>query len=407
MRTFARRFLIIWGGLFFILVVAPQRKLTAQDSTRADGAIRFATFNTSFSKDQAGAMLAALETGIDEQMQRVAEIIQIVRPDVILLNEFDYDPQGTGADWFRKNYLQKSQNGRAPIEFAHQFSAPVNTGLLSDQDLNRDGKIELPDDGFGFGRHPGHYGMLVLSRFPIDRGSTRTFQRFLWKDMPESAWPLDPRTGTHYYNDDVRNVFRLSSKSHWDVVIDMPGQRVHFLVSHPTPPVFDGPEDRNGARNHDEIRLWADFIGGRGDYLYDDQGRSGGLSDSALFVIAGDQNADPVDGDSRARAILQLLDHPRVFDPLPRSPGGRQQADRQGGANARHRGDPAFDTGDFNDRGPGNLRIDYVLPCRELRVSGSGVFWPMADHPEFELVSASDHRLVWCDVIFSGDGPER
>ena len=59
---------------------------------------------------------------------------------------------------------------------------------------------------------------------------------------------------------------------------------VHFLVSHPTPPVFDGPEDRNGTRNHDEIRFWADYIrrGRRSRYTYDDAGRRGGLEGGAV-----------------------------------------------------------------------------------------------------------------------------
>ena len=38
-------------------------------------------------------------------------------------------------------------------------------------------------------------------------------------------------------------------------------------------------------------------------------------------MIAGDQNADPFDGDSYDDAILQLLDHPRIQDPAPTSPG--------------------------------------------------------------------------------------
>ena len=67
---------------------------------------------------------------------------------------------------------------------------------------------------------------------------------------------------TDWYNADELAIFPLSSKSHWDVPIDIDGTVVHFLVSHPTPPVFDGPEDRNGTRNADEIRLWADYISG-------------------------------------------------------------------------------------------------------------------------------------------------
>ena len=76
------------------------------------------------------------------------------------------------------------------------------------------------------------------------------------------------------------------------------GKVLHLLVAHPTPPVFDGAEDRNGRRNFDEVRLWADYISGgkQADYLADDQGRRGGLEEKASFVIVGDLNADPVKG---------------------------------------------------------------------------------------------------------------
>jgi hypothetical protein len=87
---------------------------------------------------------------------------------------------------------------------------------------------------------------------------------------------------------------RLSSKSHWDVPVTVGRKTVHLLASHPTPPVFDGREDRNGKRNNDEIRLWADYIeGGKSAaYLYDDQAGVGGLDRGERFVILGDQNSD-------------------------------------------------------------------------------------------------------------------
>ena len=184
------------------------------------------------------------------------------------------------------------------------------------------------------------------------------------------------------------------------------GSVVHALVSHPTPPVFDGPEDRNGTRNFDEIRLWADYVmPSRGRYLHDDQGTRGGLERGASFVIMGDQNSDPLDGDSVPGAAQQLLEHPRVNTSLtPSSPGGPEQAALQGGANLTHRGDPAFDTADFADvPGPGNLRADYVLPSRNLRMLEARVFWPLLTDPLFRLVGVfpfptSDHRLVWVDV---------
>ncbi len=184
---------------------------------------------------------------------------------------------------------------------------------------------------------------------------------------------------------------------------------VHFLVSHPTPPAFDGPENRNGKRNFDEIRFWADYIDpARSGYIYDDDGVRGGLPPGALFVIAGDQNADPLDGDSFPGAIQQLLDHPLVNTSLtPSSLGASEQAFLQGGANETHLSDPAFDTADFSEAGLGNLRVDYVLPRKNLRITDAAVFWPLSTDPLFPLVGtfpfpSSDHRLVWIDVHVPG-----
>ena len=195
-----------------------------------------------------------------------------------------------------------------------------------------------------------------------------------------------------------------------DVPIEIGRKTVHFLVSHPTPPVFDGPEDRNGTRNFDEIRFWADYIspGHRSRYIYDDAGQHGGLKPGSLFVIAGDQNSDPLDGDSIPGSIQQLLEHPLVNTKLtPSSPGGTEQAALQGGANLSHRSDPAFDTADFFDGAPGNLRADYVLPRKNLKLLDAAVFWPLSDDPAFEPVGtfpfpSSDHRLVWIDVRVPG-----
>jgi hypothetical protein len=123
-----------------------------------------------------------------------------------------------------------------------------------------------------------------------------------------------------------------------------------------------------------------------------------------MFVIAGDQNSDPLDGDSIPGAIQQLIEHPLVNTKVtPSSEGAVQQAALQGGANTTHQSDPAFDTADFSDSAPGNLRADYVLPRKNLQITDSAVFWPKNDDPLFPLVGtfpfpSSDHRLVWIDV---------
>ncbi len=361
------------------------------------GAIRFATFNVSLNRSAEGELVRELAEPGSQQPSQIAEIIQRVRPDILLLNEFDFDESGQALKHFQQHYLAVSQNSQPAIEYPYTFFAPVNTGLDSGHDLNSDGTMASPDDAFGYGRFPGQYGMVVLSRFPIQTEQVRTFQKFLWCDMPSAQWPVDPATSLPYYDETIRKIFRLSSKSHWDVPIQIEGTTIHFLVSHPTPPVFDGPEDRNGCRNHDEIRFWADYISGA-DYIYDDRGQGGGLSPNARFVIAGDQNADPSDGESRSKAIAPLLDHERVNASLiPQSNGGIEASHLIGEANERHLGDPAADTSHFSPS-VGNLRVDYCLPSRNLTAVAAGIFWPASDEDAHHLATASDHRLVWVDV---------
>jgi 3-phytase/alkaline phosphatase D len=386
--------------------------------------IRVASFNASLNRNTAGQMLADLETGTNPQIRAVAEIIQRVDADVILINEFDFagaDAQRT-IDLLRQNYLEVAQANTAagaatPIVYPFAYIAPSNTGVASGFDLDNNGSaVTTPgapgygNDALGFGNFPGQFGMLVLSKHEILTDDVRTFQDFLWKDMPGALLPDDPATPApaDWYSAAELAVLPLSSKSHWDIPILVGGEVVHLLASHPTPPVFDGPEDRNGLRNHDEIRFWADYVTpGKAGYIYDDAGAFGGLGVGQRFVIAGDQNADPNDGDSTDDAILQLLDHPLVDTSFtPGSDGGPDAADRQGGANTTHVGDPRFDTADFADTtpGPGNLRADYVLPSvAGLDITGGGVFWPTDADPLFPLVGdfpfpSSDHRAVFLDL---------
>jgi len=392
----------------------------AYAGSRAD--IRFATFNASLNRPAEGMLRAQLaEPGVDDvyrrQARNVAEVIQRAAPDVVLINEFDYDPEA--ARLFAENFLAVSQNGAPAQRYPYRFIAPSNTGVPSGFDLNNNGVVDTTpgdgsygDDSFGFGLFPGQFGMVVYSKHPIDLAAVRTFQLFRWRDMPGNLLPVP------FYSPEEEAVLRLSSKSHWDLPIRVGKKRVHFLVSHPTPPVFDGPEDRNGRRNHDEIRFWADYLtpGHSSSYIYDDRGRRGGLKPGALFVIAGDQNSDPLDGDSVPGAIQQLTEHPLVNTRVtPASAGAVEAAALQGGANLTHRSDPRFDTADFSDSAPGNLRADYVLPRKNLKIVDAAVFWPVQADPLSRLTGVfdpqwsavggfptSDHRLVRVDLAVPG-----
>ncbi len=368
----------------------PQPSVPSHSST-----IRFASYNVALFRSKAGELADDLQSGDDTQIKNVAAVIQHIRPDVIALLEFDYDPSGQLLQLFQHKYLSVGQHGQKSIEYKYMLQLPSNTGVPANADYNNDGKIALPNDAYGFGKYEGQYAFALLSKYPLDIDQMRSFQHFRWRDMPDAKIPKN-EDGTPYYNDQAWEEFRLSSKNHIDVPVKIgSGKAIHLLVAHPTPPVFDGPEDRNGLRNFDEIRLLKEYITGA-DYLIDDRGRPGGLAPNTPFVVMGDLNADPVDGDSAPNAIGQLLTLPQVNQEA--ALGNRVPASRGGKAHNRRKGDkgdPAHDTAFFG------ARIDYVLPSKDLKVVDSGVFWPAEGEELHEVVkgkAASDHLLVWVGV---------
>jgi hypothetical protein len=255
--------------------------------------------------------------------------------------------------------------------------------------LNRDGKVAGPEDAWGFGNYPGQYGMVILSRFPLDENNARTFQYFKWQDMPNRQIPKQA-DGQPWFDENTMAKMPLSSKSHWDIPVIIGERRLHLLASHPTPPVFDGPENRNGHRNHDEVRFWVDYLNSKDNYHYDDQGNKGGYSADAPFVVMGDLNSSDVEGDANREAITKLVHHPKILGvPIPQSVGGHE--------NMPNNPHAKFHTAFWK------MRADYVLPSKQgLKVVDAGVFWPDKNSEFYALVAtrqaSSDHRLVWVKV---------
>ncbi len=359
--------------------------------------IRFASFNVSMYGETAEQVASQTANFGNVKYARVARIIQEIRPDVLALMEFDYDASGQSLENFKTNFLEyKLEESGDTIVYNYAYQVPSNTGLLSEVDIDGNGSVSLPNDAFGFGNFEGQYAFAILSKYPLDLENIRSFQQFLWKDIPNALLP-ENADGSSYYSEEALAVFRISSKNHIDIPVQLPnGKTVHTILAHPTPPVFDGAEDRNGKRNHDEIKLLADYINDA-DYLIDDAGQSGGLASDNSFVIMGDLNADPVDGDSAENPILQLLNNENINqavcfgENIPQSNGGAEHNQQ-----ANHEGNPAFDTSFFG------LRIDYVLPSADLEVLESGVFWPSSTEELYYLVEdegSSDHLMVWVDLV--------
>lgn len=334
--------------------------------------VRIATFDAELERRGPGLLLADILKR-DAQVMAVASVIAETKPDVLLLNGFDHDVEGHALAAF---VALLDDAGRP---YPHVFAAAPNAGVETGLDMDGNGRIGEARDAQGYGRFTGAGGMAVLSTYPL--GEARDFSGFLWADLPGAIAPT--ANGDPFPSREAQAIQRLSSVGHWDVPVLLPGGPVHMLAFNPTTPVFDGPEDLNGRRNHDEIMFWLKFLDGALPFP----------PPSEPVVVIGNANLDPEDGAGRREAIAALLADRRLQDPGPQSAGAQAAAD------PAHRGDPALDTVDWPEPEPGNLRVDYVIPDARLEVVGAGVFWPAEGDPHAETVAtASRHRLVWVDV---------
>jgi endonuclease/exonuclease/phosphatase family metal-dependent hydrolase len=306
--------------------------------------LRIATYNTELQRKGPGLLLRDMVRG-DKQVQAVAEVIVASAPDILLLQGIDYDH---GALALQALQVRLAEGG---LSLPYHFALRPNSGWQTGLDLDGDGHVGGARDAQGFGRFSGQGGMALLSRYPVASEEVRDFSTLFWTDLPMAVGP----TLADVLRKDHHAVQRLSSVAHWLVPVDAPQGRLTLLAFHAGPPVFDGPEDRNGYRNADELRLWLALL----------NGELGPLPEGPV-VLLGDANNDPKRGEGHKEPIKALLTHPRLQDPL------------LGYGPTVH----------WQQTGP--MRVDYILPDVELWVQGAGV---SAAKPE-----ASRHRLVWVDL---------
>jgi len=304
--------------------------------------IRIATYHADLSRKGPGLLLRDLLKR-DDSLSASVQTIVARKPDVLILTDIDFDHDRAAlralAAWL-------ADTGHP---MPHVFALRPNTGLPTGIDTDGDGRSNGPRDAQGYGRFSGQGGMAILSRWPIDTDGVTDFSTLLWADLPGNLMPAD---------DPGRAVQRLSSAGHWIVPV-LSDPPIAVLMFHATPPVFDGPEDRNGRRNADEARLWSLVLDG----VFG--------TPPERFVIAANANLDPDRGEGRKGPLRNLLNDPRLQDPVPKGSLGAVTARWQ--------------------KAPGPLRVSYVLPWAGASVTGAGVDWP-AD-------STAVHGLVWVDLI--------
>ncbi len=330
--------------------------------------LRVASYNVSLGRNGPGVLLKDILDGDDDQLLAAIAVIQALEADILILQEFDQDDYALAAKAFR----DALNAGTTPIDYPYILQPRGNQGRPSGMDLDGDGREGEWADALSFGRFPGSEGLLILSRYPYE--TVRTFETLLLRDVPGVPLPVD-EGGNPFPSAKALDILPMSYRSHIDATFVIGSTELTFLAAHATPPVFDGPEDLNGIRNAAEIDFWRLYIHGMS--FRDDAGEMRPRSDAA-FVLAGDLNSDPDQGESLKDPIRALLADPLIMDTRPTGAGG-------------------LNTADWDDPGP--MRVDYVLPSASLTVTGSGVFWPDADDPMADMVAeASRHRPVWVDI---------
>ncbi len=328
--------------------------------------LRIATWQIELSRDGPGLLLRDLMRGEDAQIAAAVTVMGALDADIVVLTDIDYDHGLVALNRFADDLAM------AGLPYATRFAIAPNTGVATGFDMDGNGRLGEARDAMGYGRFAGHGGMAILSRYPLADG-VQDMTGFLWRDLPGALLPPD-------MPGPVAAMQRLSTTGHWAVPFMVGDKRLTMLAFHATPPVFDGPEDRNGRRNHDEAAFWLHYLAGEVPFA----------GPKGPFIIAGDANLDPMDGEGSPAALMALLGHPALQDPAPRGTHAR--------IDAGQRGDPALDTALF-DAPLGGLRLDYVLPSADLTIVASGVLWPPdTDRLAAALTAASRHRPVWVDV---------
>ncbi|MEP5010653.1 endonuclease/exonuclease/phosphatase family protein, partial [Roseobacter sp.] len=261
----------------------------------------------------------------DPQVSAIAQIVAHIAPDILFLQGIDFDHNLTGAQALRDALA------KAGTRYKHVFALPPNAGLRSGLDLNGDGRLNGFADNQGYGRFYGDGAMVLLSRWPVHHAGVQDFSGLLWRDLDGAQLPIE--NGAPFPSKQAQAAQRLSSVGHWIVPVTLPdGRRLNLMMFAAGPPVFDGPEDRNGLRNADEIRLWQVVLDG-----------GLGMPPAPPFVVLGNANLDPTRGEGRRAAIVNFLSDPRLQDPHARM----------------------GPTVDWSDPTPGDLRVDYVLPSAD------------------------------------------
>jgi len=311
--------------------------------------LRIATFAAPLSRDGPGLLLRDIQKGEDDSLTAITFAIAQAAPDVLVLTDFDYDLDGLALAAFAQGF---------GADYPYLFARRPNAGLATGYDIDGNGWTGEARDAQGYGRFAGDGGIAILSRYPVAVDAVTDLSTMLWRDLPDAVLPQVG--GAPFFPSEVQDILRLSSTAHWIVPIRLPDDTlVSIMAFAATPQVFDGPEDMNGLRSRDELKLWEHVL----------DGTFGPPPDS--FILAGNSNLDPTGGQGDRAAMAAFLARDDLNDPHP------------GTTNA-----------DWGADSTGKLRVSYVLPSSDWRIIDAGLTAADVNGG----TAGGPHSLVWVDV---------
>lgn len=337
----------------------------------------------------------------DEQATAAAEVLARFAPDVVNINELQYDIQGVptssspgqpkadakpgtfgGAAENAKRLADRVRGVDPTADYPYVIQTLGNSGFLWEGSNNGSAVFDLR----GWGEWRGRFNTAILSKWPILEDQIRVIADFAWEDLPDNLIAqMETEQGLT-----VPQGWPLFEKCLNVIPVQIGDEVVHFVLLHPVTPVYDVI---NTYRNHDELHALQLFLEGKLPGVDP-------LPEGAKYVVIGDLNADPEDGDGIEGSIQQVLDHPGLTAFFPEGHGTKYS----NGARNTYLGGCGLDDGSTVDDPTTHfqLQLDYLLPSKTLGTpTGGEVFFPdfKTAKDDFDLACrASDHRFVYEEI---------
>ena len=194
------------------------------------------------------------------QLQAVRNILLRLRPELLSLNEVQYDLPGvpdssfvTSGENLNKLSAQFGMAGAASVFY------PANTGALSEPRPDGTYVVSSPtaeerqlySDPLNFGMFPAQYSTGLLSLKPV--GRVKEYSQILWSQV-------SPTLDLSQFNDGngqpLPEDMLLFDKNFTHVEIQFQGKPLHVIVFHSVPAFhFGNDKSPNYQRNKDQLRF--------------------------------------------------------------------------------------------------------------------------------------------------------